>query len=206
MYTTTLKIEKLAHNKYLPEYKTEGAAGMDLCAAIEKPVTLQSLERTLIPTGIKIELEKGFEAQSKLGANKKSIIFTESKRTQEFLFDYLEEHGFKDKVVLFNGTNTDSKSKEIYNNWIEKYQWVLVGARRGALARNSAKADDHIFARTAVPCPAVSGLPGITMAWPFFTRLSAASSRPSSGGLRSSSAELMASSAASMRSIPGSGL
>lgn len=63
MYTTTLKIEKLAHNKFLPEYKTEGAAGMDLCAAIEKPITLKPLERILVPTGIKIELEKGFEAQ-----------------------------------------------------------------------------------------------------------------------------------------------
>lgn len=63
MYTTTLKIEKLAHNKSLPEYQTEGAAGMDLCAAIEKPITLKSLERKLIPTGIKIELEHGFEAQ-----------------------------------------------------------------------------------------------------------------------------------------------
>lgn len=63
MHTTTLKIEKLAHNKYLPEYQTQGAAGMDLCAAIDAPVTLKPLERTLIPTGIKIELEKGFEAQ-----------------------------------------------------------------------------------------------------------------------------------------------
>ncbi len=62
-YTTTLKIERLAHNKFLPEYKTEGAAGMDLCAAIDEPVTLQPLERKLIPTGIKIELEHGFEAQ-----------------------------------------------------------------------------------------------------------------------------------------------
>ncbi len=62
-YTTTLKIERLAHNKFLPEYKTEGAAGMDLCAAIDEPITLQPLERKLIPTGIKIELEHGFEAQ-----------------------------------------------------------------------------------------------------------------------------------------------
>lgn len=63
MHTTTLKIERLPHNKYLPEYQTQGAAGMDLCAAIEEPVTLMPLERKLIPTGIKIELEKGFEAQ-----------------------------------------------------------------------------------------------------------------------------------------------
>ncbi len=60
---TVLKIERLAHNKFIPEYKTEGAAGMDLCAAIEKPITLEPLERALIPTGLKIELEHGYEAQ-----------------------------------------------------------------------------------------------------------------------------------------------
>ena len=60
---TVLKIERLAHNKFVPEYKTEGAAGMDLCAAISAPVTLQPLERKLIPTGLKIELEHGYEAQ-----------------------------------------------------------------------------------------------------------------------------------------------
>lgn len=60
---TVLKIERLAHNRFIPEYKTEGAAGMDLYAAISEPVTLKPLERALIPTGIKIELEHGYEAQ-----------------------------------------------------------------------------------------------------------------------------------------------
>lgn len=68
-------------------------------------------------------LTKGFEAQDKLGVKKqKAIIFTESRRTQQFLFDYLESNGFKDKVVLFNGTNTDPKSKEIYKAWLEKHK------------------------------------------------------------------------------------
>ena len=58
-----LKIKRLENNKSVPEYKTEGAAGMDLCAAISEPITLQPLERTLIPTGLKIELEHGYEAQ-----------------------------------------------------------------------------------------------------------------------------------------------
>lgn len=58
-----LKIQRLEHNKNVPEYKTEGAAGMDLCAAIAEPITLQPLERRLIPTGLKIELEHGYEAQ-----------------------------------------------------------------------------------------------------------------------------------------------
>ena len=53
----------MEHNKSVPEYKTEGAAGMDLCAAISEPVTLKPLERKLIPTGLKIELEHGYEAQ-----------------------------------------------------------------------------------------------------------------------------------------------
>ncbi len=63
MHTTILKIEKLPHNTNLPEYQTEGAAGMDLCAAIDTPILLKPLDRKLIPTGIKIELERGFEAQ-----------------------------------------------------------------------------------------------------------------------------------------------
>ena len=58
-----LKIYRMEHNKFVPEYKTEGAAGMDLCAAIEDCITLQPLERRLIPTGLKIELEHGYEAQ-----------------------------------------------------------------------------------------------------------------------------------------------
>ena len=60
---TVLKIERLEHNRFLPEYKTKGAAGMDLYAAISEPITLGPLERTLVPTGLKIELEHGYEAQ-----------------------------------------------------------------------------------------------------------------------------------------------
>ena len=63
MHTTVLKIEKLPHNTNLPMYQTDGAAGMDLCAAISEPILLKPLERKLIPTGIKIELEHGYEAQ-----------------------------------------------------------------------------------------------------------------------------------------------
>ena len=60
---TVLKIERLPHNKTIPQYQTEGAAGMDLSAAISEPITLKPLERALIPTGLKIELEHGYEAQ-----------------------------------------------------------------------------------------------------------------------------------------------
>ncbi len=67
-------------------------------------------------------LENGFRELQRLGAAKKAIIFTESKRTQEYLRNILESREYSGKVVLFNGTNTDPKSKEIYNQWIEKYK------------------------------------------------------------------------------------
>lgn len=58
-----LKIEKLSHCAGMPEYKTEGAAGMDLVASNSEDIVLDSLERFLVPTGIKIELPHGYEAQ-----------------------------------------------------------------------------------------------------------------------------------------------
>lgn len=48
---------------WLPKYQTSGSAGMDLHAAIDKPIVLKSLERALVPTGIFVELPEGFEAQ-----------------------------------------------------------------------------------------------------------------------------------------------
>ena len=47
----------------LPEYATEGSAGMDIRAHLEVPVVLQPLERQLIPTGLYMELPIGYEAQ-----------------------------------------------------------------------------------------------------------------------------------------------
>jgi dUTP pyrophosphatase len=47
----------------LPSYATEGSAGMDIRAYLESPVTLQPLERSLISTGLFIELPAGYEGQ-----------------------------------------------------------------------------------------------------------------------------------------------
>jgi len=50
-------------NNPLPKYKTVGSSGMDLMAYLDEPVTLNSLERTLIPTGLYIQLTDDIEAQ-----------------------------------------------------------------------------------------------------------------------------------------------
>lgn len=59
-----MKVKIVNHSKYgLPAYATIASAGMDLHANIEEPLVLGSLERTLVPTGVFIELPVGYEAQ-----------------------------------------------------------------------------------------------------------------------------------------------
>lgn len=67
-----------------------------------------------------IALEQGFNMTANLGARKKAVIFTESRITQNYLFDLLSKNGYNGKIMLFNGTNNDAKSKEIYADWLEK--------------------------------------------------------------------------------------
>ena len=67
-------------------------------------------------------LRLGFEHMDSMNASRKALIFTESRRTQEYLYNLLEENGYSGKIVLFNGSNNDIKSKEIYNEWLEKYK------------------------------------------------------------------------------------
>lgn len=66
-----------------------------------------------------IALDKGFEQLKNIGAPQKALIFTESRRTQEFLYELLEKRGYKGRVVRFNGTNTDKDSTEIYKRWLQ---------------------------------------------------------------------------------------
>lgn len=86
----------------LPAYETSGAAGMDLRASLDAPVTLQPLERAMIPTGLFIEVPVGHEAQirprSGLAA-KKGITVLNSPGTVDS--DYRGEI----KVILVNLSN-----------------------------------------------------------------------------------------------------
>ncbi|GAA3767217.1 SNF2-related protein [Terriglobus aquaticus] len=73
-------------------------------------------------------LQRGFEAartvrmEDGTGAlQQKAIIFTESRRTQVYLFNLLQQTEFAEKVVLFNGTNTDPQSQAIYQAWMKQH-------------------------------------------------------------------------------------
>lgn len=63
MDSLSVKIVKLKNGAILPEYQTKYASGMDLHACLDLPITLKSMERVMIPTGLAIELPVGYEAQ-----------------------------------------------------------------------------------------------------------------------------------------------
>ena len=71
-------------------------------------------------------LEQAFAELDKLGAPRKAIIFTESRRTQDYLQEaltntaYAGENG--DGIILFNGSNSDAQAQKIYKNWLKHHE------------------------------------------------------------------------------------
>ena len=86
---------------------------------LEKYLLLaNSIEHNAKGEKLILSLDKGFEKLKELKKKKKAIIFTESTRTQRYLNDILQKTHFKDKIVLFNGSNNDEKSSEVYKKWV----------------------------------------------------------------------------------------
>ncbi len=85
----------------------------------------ESLARSIIRNSkgevLLTALKRGFAAATEKGAPKKAIIFTESTRTQEYLRALLEKTEYAGGIVLFNGSNTDHKSKAIYRAWLRRH-------------------------------------------------------------------------------------
>jgi len=69
-------------------------------------------------------LEISFEKVKDIWANQKALIFTESRRTQDYLKLFLESNGYQWKIVLFNGSNNSPETKEIYKARLKKHEWT----------------------------------------------------------------------------------
>ncbi len=66
-------------------------------------------------------LERAFKELDELGAPRKALIFTESRRTQDYLRSLLKETSYGNDIVLFNGTNNSKETQQIYKAWLEKH-------------------------------------------------------------------------------------
>ena len=125
-----LNIKVINKSKHpLPQYATEGSAGMDLRANIDEPIVLKPLERALVPTGLFIALPIGYEAQIRPRSGlalKHGITLANAVGTGDS--DYRGEIG----VILINLSNEDfiiEDGERIAQMVIARYEraeWIQV--------------------------------------------------------------------------------
>jgi len=113
----------------LPAYATTGSSGMDLRASLQEPITLQPLERVLVPTGLFIELPDGFEAQVRPRSGlaiKQGLSCLNTPGTIDA--DYRGEI----KVILINLSNEPQqvhhgdRIAQMVIQKVEQVEWLLV--------------------------------------------------------------------------------
>jgi dUTP pyrophosphatase len=146
MQTIQVKIVNTSSNP-LPEYATAGSAGMDIRANLTAAITLQPMERSLIPTGLFIELPEGYEAQIRPRSGlalKQGITCLNSPGTVDS--DYRGEL----KVILINLSDT----AQVINHADRIAQMVIAKTEKAALVLveqlNSSQRGDGGFGHTGI--------------------------------------------------------
>ncbi|WP_425436113.1 SNF2-related protein [Noviherbaspirillum humi] len=107
-------------------------------------------------------LDRAFSELERLGAAKKAIIFTESKRTQEYLLSLLADTSYGDGILLFNGTNSDAKAQALYKDWLKRYEGTdrITGSKT---ADTRAALVEHFKERGTVMIATEAGAEGINL-------------------------------------------
>ncbi|WP_425324946.1 SNF2-related protein [Lampropedia aestuarii] len=107
-------------------------------------------------------LDRAFAELDRLGAAQKAIIFTESKRTQEYLLSLLADTPYGDGIVLFNGTNSDQRAQAIYKDWIKRHEGTdrITGSKT---ADTRAALVEHFKERGKVMIATEAGAEGINL-------------------------------------------
>lgn len=93
-------------------------------AALAEAITYNEKGATLLHT-----LPTAFAKSEELGAARKAVIFTESRRTQDYLRSLLEANGYAGQVATINGSNTEARSQEIYRAWKQQNPGLVSGAK-----------------------------------------------------------------------------
>ena len=107
-------------------------------------------------------LDRAFAELDRLGAARKAIIFTESKRTQDYLLNLLADTPYGEDIVLFNGTNSDERAQAIYKDWMARHEGTdrITGSRT---ADTRAALVEHFKERGKVMIATEAGAEGINL-------------------------------------------
>ncbi|MCL2307960.1 MAG: SNF2-related protein [Proteobacteria bacterium] len=107
-------------------------------------------------------LDRAFAELNRLGAARKAIIFTESRRTQDYLLNLLADTPYGDDIVLFNGTNNDPRAQAIYKDWQKRHEGTdrITGSRT---ADTRAALVEHFKERGRIMIATEAGAEGINL-------------------------------------------
>ena len=107
-------------------------------------------------------LERAFAELERLRAPKKAIIFTESRRTQEYLLSLLADTHYGEGIVLFNGTNSDARAQAVYKDWLVRHAGTdkISGSKT---ADTRAALVEHFQERGTVMIATEAGAEGINL-------------------------------------------
>lgn len=108
------------------DYSTPVCNRQSILDEVEELGKYQELAENIRENSKALALQKAltvaFKKLESFGAKEKAIIFTESRKTQEYLLKELKNSNYKEGIVLFNGTNNDAQAKKIYKNWLLKHE------------------------------------------------------------------------------------
>jgi ERCC4-related helicase len=107
-------------------------------------------------------LGRAFAELERLGAAKKAIIFTESRRTQEYLLSLLAGTDYGEGIVLFNGSNSDARAQAVYKDWLKRHEGSdrITGSKT---ADTRAALVEHFKERGTVMIATEAGAEGINL-------------------------------------------
>ncbi|MDL2288478.1 DEAD/DEAH box helicase, partial [Oscillospiraceae bacterium OttesenSCG-928-F05] len=97
---------------------------LESCSQLAKSITENAKGAALL-----LALQTGFQHAATLGAERKVILYTESLKTQAYLFSLLENNGYAGRVVTINGSNSDPRSEQIHRDW-EKHNRTPGGSAK----------------------------------------------------------------------------
>lgn len=125
-----IQIKIKSDSGFLPEYETEGSAGMDVRAFIKEPIKLKPGERTQVPTGLRIQLKPGYEVQirarsglaARNGIGLLNGVGTVDSDYRGEIKILLINHGDEDFII----TNGDRIAQMLVASY-EKVDWQLSG-------------------------------------------------------------------------------
>lgn len=122
----------------------------------------ESITRNAKGDALLVALKAGFERAAKLGAPRKALIFTESRRTQSYLKDLLAKDGYGGQIVTFNGTNNDPDSNAVYQAWLRRHEGQdCVTSSRSADTRSALV--EEFRDRASIMIATESGAEGINL-------------------------------------------